>query len=95
MTITGKRRSLETCTESGWDAYDLMTAGPLSDEDIETLRRLEGSFLYLKNLRKPFFKIESHKYVIKGVKGDNFFRFAAHRDDMSELDRIIRLLEAE
>ena len=95
MRIVAKRRSLETCTESGWDAYDLLTNEPLSDEDIESLRKLTGSFMYLKNLKKPFFKLESHKYVIKGVKGDSFFRFAAHKDDMPELDHVIRVLDPE
>ena len=45
MKITDRRRSLEACTEAGWDAFDLLTEEPLSDEDIESLRRIEGSFL--------------------------------------------------
>ncbi|MCR5108826.1 MAG: hypothetical protein K6B28_11770 [Lachnospiraceae bacterium] len=92
MEITGRRRSLENCTESGWDAFDILTGDPLSDEDILSLRVMEGSFLYLKQLKKPFFKIENHDYMIKGVKGDSFFRFAVHRDHLSEIDRLISLL---
>ncbi len=92
MEITGKRRSLETCTEAGWDAFDILTKDPLSDEDIESLRIAKGSFLYLKQLKKPFFKIEDHNYIIKGVKGDPFFRFAVHRDHTDEVDGLISLL---
>ena len=88
MKIIDRRKSLEACTESGWDAFDLLTEEPLSDEDIESMRRIEGSFLYLKQLKKPFFKIENHNYVIKGVRGDSFFRFAVHKDHTGEIDRI-------
>ena len=80
MKITDTRRSLETCTESGWDAVDMLMDEPIDDEWIEGLRRIEGSFVYMKTLRKPFFKLEFHNYVIKGVKGDMFFRLAYHRD---------------
>ena len=44
MRIIGKRKSLETCTEAGWDAFDLLTEAPLTDEDIICLRAVEGSF---------------------------------------------------
>ena len=90
MKIVDRRKSLEACTESGWDAFDLLTEEPLADEDIESLRGIGGSFLYMKQLKKPFFKIESHNYVIKGVRGDAFFRFAVHRDHTDEMERIVR-----
>ncbi len=89
MNITGKRRSLEPCTESGWEAYDLLLAEPLTEEDILSLRRIEGSFLFLRHLKQPFFKIENHHYVIKGVLGDSFFRVAAHRDDSDILEQFL------
>ncbi len=92
MKIKDRRRSLEACTESGWDAVDLLTEEPLSDEDIESLRVVEGSFLYLKQLKKPVFKIEGHNYVIKGVKGDPFFRFAVHRDHADEIDKLVDMI---
>ena len=92
MIITGRRKSLEACTEAGWDAFDILTREPLTDEDIESLRIAEGSFLYMRQLKKPFFKIESHNYIIKGVKGDPFFRFAVHRDHTDEVDRLISAL---
>ncbi|MCR5791047.1 MAG: hypothetical protein K6G83_14290 [Lachnospiraceae bacterium] len=92
MNIIGRRRSLETCTESGWDAVDFLLDAPLTDEDIECLRQAGGSFLYLKQLKKPFFKIEDHTYVMKGVRGDSFFRFAFHREAASELERIEKLV---
>ncbi len=88
MKIIDKRRSLESCTESGWTAYDLLTESPLTAEDIELLHCVEGSFLFLKSLKKPFFKIENHNYVIKGVQGDCFFRFAIHRDYVSQVDEL-------
>ncbi len=92
MRITGRRRSLSVCTEAGWDAFDLLTEAPLTDEDIEELRQVEGSFLYLKQLKKPFFKIENHNYVLRGVRGESFFRFAVHRDSTGEVDRVTELI---
>ncbi len=89
MKIKDKRKSLEACTEAGWDAFDLITEEPLDDEDIEHLRCIEGSFLYLRQLKKPFFKIENHNYVVKGVKGDDFFRFAVHKDHLDIIDRFL------
>ena len=88
MLITGRRKSLEPCTESGWDAYDILTDAPLSEGDILGLKQIGGSFLFLTNLKKPFFKIENHQYVIKGAVGDPFFRVAAHRDSLGILDQI-------
>ena len=46
----------------------------------------------MKQLRKPFFKVESHEYVIKGVRGDLFFRAAAHRDFMDDTLKKIEML---
>ena len=85
MVITSQRRSLEPCTESGWDACDLLLAEGLTDEDIESLRTAGGSFLYLRQLKKPFFKIENQNYVIKGIRGDRFFRVAAHQDHLEDI----------
>lgn len=95
MKITDRRKSLEACTESGWEAFDLLTEAPLEDSDIEQLRQAEGSFLYMKQLKKPFFKIEYHTYIIKGVKGDCFFRFAVHRDHKEEMERLIGAINGE
>ena len=90
MKIIDRRKSLEACTESGWDAFDLLTEEALSDEDIEGMRGTGGSFLYMKQLKKPFFKIESHNFVIKGVRGDSFFRYALHRDAMEGLEAFVK-----
>ncbi len=92
MKIIEKRKSLEPCTESGWDAFDMLLEEGLTDADILQLGRTGGSFLYMKQLRKPFFKVEYHDYVIKGVLGDPFFRVAAHRDQMENiLQRVMSL----
>lgn len=90
MKIIGKRKSFETCTEAGWEAFDLMTEEPLTAEDIESLRVVEGAFLFLRKLKKPFFKIENHNYILKGVQGDTFFRFAVHRNYIDEVDRLLK-----
>lgn len=92
MTIIDKRKSLETCTESGWDAVDILLDQPMDDEFIRKIGTIGGSFVYMSMLKSPFFKVESHNYVAKGVKGDMHFRLAVHRDYMSEVDRIIDYL---
>ncbi|HIW20534.1 MAG TPA: hypothetical protein H9887_00705, partial [Candidatus Dorea intestinavium] len=59
MKVIETIRSKERCTESGWDAYDLVLSKPLDDAFIKALRPL-GSLTYLAMLKKPFFKIENN-----------------------------------
>lgn len=94
MKIIGRRKSIEQCTESGWDAIDLMMDEPLDAEYIRKMKAIEGSFLFMSMLRQPFFKIESHNYVIKGVQGDDHFRMAVHKDFLDEVDRVVDLLNS-
>lgn len=95
MKIIDRRRSLETCTEAGWDADDYLLDSPIDEQWIASLKGLDGSFLYLKTLKKPFFKVESHHTVLKGIKGNTFFRLAYHRDHKNEAEHIIRYLNGE
>ena len=95
MKIVGVRRSLETCTEAGWDAFDYLLDGPMDDGFIESLRSVGGSFLYMKMLKKPFFKVESHHYILKGVKDNTFFRLACHRDAMDEAEAVVARWKGE
>ena len=95
MKIIETRESLETCTEAGWNAIDCLLDEPMDDDFIESLRTIDGSFLYMKMLRKPFFKVENHNYILKGVKGSSFFRLAFHRDSFSEAKEIIAILNGE
>lgn len=92
MKIVDKRKSIEQCTESGWDAFDLMMDEPISADFIKGMKVIEGSFLFMSMLRQPFFKIESHNYVIKGVLGDDHFRVAIHKDFISRVDDFIEQL---
>ena len=91
MKILEKTKSREPCVESGWDAFDYLLDAPIDEDDILSMRSL-GSFLYMKNLKRPFFKIESDHYLIKGLLGDRFFRIAVHRDSLDELLAIEKLL---
>jgi len=91
MTILKRIKSREQCTESGWQAYNYLLKEPLSAEQIRAMRPL-GSLLFLDSLRQPFFKIESHYYIIKGVQGNDFFRIAihsAHTDELESLEKHI------
>lgn len=54
-----------------------------------------GSLAYLPMLRRPFFKVESHHFLLKGMQGDDFFRMAVHGDFTAELDRVRAFVEAE
>jgi len=92
MKIVDRRKSIETCTEAGWDAIDLLCEEALTDEDIRKIGKVGGSFVYMSMLKKPFFKIENHNYVIKGIKGDSHFRMAVHKDYLSEVDRVVESL---
>ena len=91
MTILEKRASREPCSEAGWYAWDYVLDEAIDDAFVCALRPL-GSFLYLKALARPFFKIESDYFILKGVLGDDFFRMAVHgdhRDEMEKLERFV------
>lgn len=92
MKIIEKRRSLERCTESGWDAVDLILDEPMDDDFIMRFKRIEGSFIYLSMLKNPFFKVENHNYILKGVKGNDFFRVAMHRDYIDKVSEFVEIL---
>lgn len=91
MKIIERRKSLETCSEAGWFAYDCLLDGPTTREFIFSLKPL-GSFVFLDMLKQPFFKIEADHYFLKGVQGADFFRIAAHGDYLDEIDRVERFV---
>ena len=83
--------SREPCAEAGWYAWDYLLDSPMDDAFILSLRPL-GSFVYLRTLTRPFFKIEAQYRLIKGLRGDRFFRVAVHdvhRDLLEEVDALV------
>ncbi|MCD8297558.1 MAG: hypothetical protein LUC88_08295 [Prevotella sp.] len=91
MKIVERTKSSEPCVEAGWIAFDYHLDTPIDREFVLSLRCL-GTFLFMENLAKPFFKIESHNYIIKGVVGDEFFRISVYRNKIEELDKIISFI---
>lgn len=89
--ITHRTRSTEPCAEAGWTAFHYHVDGEIDEPFIESLRPF-GSLLFMKNLAKPFFKVEADNYLIKGLLHDDRFLMAAHHDHIDELDRIEALL---
>jgi len=80
--------SRERCAESGWYAWDYLLSAPMDQAFIMRLKDLGGSFVFLHMLKKPFFKLESDYYALKGVLGDDFFRVATHEDNEVLLKRV-------
>jgi len=91
MTISERSRSTEQCAEAGWYAFSYTTSHPLTPDFILKLKPL-GSFVYMRALRKPFFKVENGTYIIKGMEGDSRFIIATHRDNIQKLDDIERTI---
>jgi hypothetical protein len=87
LKIVERRKSIETCSESGWFAYDFLLDSSIDEKFILSLKPF-GSFLFLSMFKQPFFKTENDHYILKGVKGANFFRIAVHGDYLAEADRI-------
>ena len=87
MRVIDKLPSREPCAESGWYAWDFLLDAPMDDAFIRSMRPL-GSLAYLSMLAKPFFKVESTWYLIKGLRGDRTLRVAVHDDHREELSRI-------
>ncbi len=88
MKIIEKTKSVEPCVEAGWMAFDYHLDGRIDKEFVLSLKPL-GSLLLMENLKKPFFKIESNNYIIKGILGDDFFRVAMHDESVDVLLRDI------
>lgn len=92
MKVIRKEESRERCAESGWFAWDLILDGPMDQEFILSLKPL-GAFSYLPMLKKPFFKVESDYFFLKGVQGNDFLRAAIHNDHPEKLEQIEKLIE--
>ncbi|MCP1103056.1 putative restriction endonuclease [Aequitasia blattaphilus] len=89
MKVIGKTESKERCTEAGWYAYDILLDEDIDEEFIKNLKRF-GSLLYMPMLKKPFFKVESSNYLLKGMKGEPFFRLAIHKDYEELVENIVQ-----
>ena len=91
MRITAITRSPEPCVESGWAARQYHLDGEVTRDFVLSLRQL-GSLVLLDQLRQPFFKIENHHYMLKGLLGDHSIRVAVHRDHEAETVRIQQII---
>ena len=78
-TITHIEPSHEPCVEAGWKAWDIYFDAPTDEEFILSLRQY-GSLTFLPQLRKPFFKVESHHTIIKGIMGEDYVRVGTIHD---------------
>jgi len=87
MKILNIATSPEPCVEAGWHASQYSLDGKVTKDFVLSLKHL-GSLLLLENMRQPFFKIESHHYMIKGLLGDSSIRVALHRDYEQEAEAI-------
>ena len=92
MKVVERTESKERCAESGWYAWDCLLDAPMTPEFIKALRPL-GAFVYLPMLSRPFFKIESEHFMIKGIEKNNFLRIAVHEDYPEELARVESFIE--
>ena len=93
MIITNITRSPEPCTEAGWLAFQYELELPVSRDFIIALRPL-GSFIFLESLAQPFFKIQNHHYMIKGLLNATSIRVAVHKDHQDEQQPIKQLIES-
>lgn len=93
MKITNIFRSPEPCTEAGWLAFQYELEHPINRDFILALRSL-GSFIFLESLTQPFFKIQNHHYMIKGLLNDTSIRVAVHRDHLNEQEPIKQIIES-
>lgn len=80
MKIMKKEESRELCTEAGWYAYDYELEGAVVREDIFMLRELGENLVYLSSLKEPFYKLEAHDLMIKGVEGKSHCRLAVYKE---------------
>lgn len=90
--------SHEPCVEAGWKAWDLYLSSPTDKEWVLSLRDM-GALTFLPQLRKPFFKVESHHYIIKGILGENYVRMAMpgreHLPPINDIQEIEKLFRSD
>lgn len=93
MNIVDQKKSKEICISVDWMAYDFFLEKPLSENEILKMKSL-GSFVYLKSLKQPFFKVENNNFIIKGIEGNKFFRvsFCTLSSQISEIEDLIKRL---
>lgn len=91
MKILSVCPSIEPCEEAGWVAFDYLLDSPMERKHIQSLRPL-GSLTYMTSLKRPFYKVESAHYVIKGLEADDSMRVAVHRAHQDELKHIESVL---
>ena len=88
--------SHEPCVEAGWKAWDIYLLTPTDKEWVLSLRDM-GSLTFLPQLRKPFFKVESHHYIIKGILGEDYIRLAMpgiqQLPSITDITEIVNLLK--
>lgn len=94
MRIVRIAPSPEPCQEAGWAASQWHLDDSVTREFVLGLRPL-GSLLLLDGLKQPFFKIENHHYMLKGLLGDTSIRVACHRDHEEELEEVRRCVEGQ
>lgn len=94
IKIIRRTRSTEPCAEAGWTAFHYYVDGKIDEAFIMSLRPF-GSLLFMKNLAKPFFKVEADNHLIKGLLGDDHFLMAAHREHLDELEQIEACLRGD
>ena len=92
MKIVERIESRERCAESGWFAYDYLLEEQIDRDFIRSLKPL-GAWVFLDMLAKPFFKIESEHFMIKGLLGETYFRMAVHHEHEEELHRLEKFIE--
>ena len=90
MKILSIEKSLEDCQQVRGQGYDLHMSRAVMEEDIEKWRGL-GDMIYMKQLRRPFFKISSRQYIIRGFLGSSTVRIGCSR----EFDGIQTVKQAE
>lgn len=91
MKIIAITRSPEPCVEAGWHASQYHLDSEVDRAFVDALRPL-GTLVLLDRLCQPFFKVENHHYMVKGLLGDTSIRVACHRDHEEETQKIRQLI---
>lgn len=94
MKVISVDESMELCTEAGWFAYDITVDKPITRECIKGLGKL-GDLTYLSMLKQPFYRIENHYHMLKGLEGECRLRVAMLGGEESILDEVYQILQQE
>jgi hypothetical protein len=88
VEIIKVEKSNEICAEINWHSYDIFFDEQMDKKFIFSLKKF-GTLMYLSLLKKPFFKVNTNEYLIKGTQYNTKLRVGIFNNNIEYLSFIL------